>query len=157
MVSYADGGIFSTKPYICASSYMLRMSNYKKGDVIKTKVLDVSVENEKISLGIKQLEPDPFADGSLKLKRGMIITCVVEDVIETAASAELPVPATIAPTALGPVVEDVIENYEPRARLVGVRAFPNLDQNAYEITVEFFVVNAPTEVVVLDVMLEVLR
>ena len=32
MGSYADGGIFSTKPYICASSYMLRMSNYKKGD-----------------------------------------------------------------------------------------------------------------------------
>ena len=32
MGSYADGGIFSTKPYICGSSYMLRMSNYKKGD-----------------------------------------------------------------------------------------------------------------------------
>ena len=32
MGSYADGGIFSTKPYICASSYMLRMSNYNKGD-----------------------------------------------------------------------------------------------------------------------------
>ena len=64
-----------------------------------------------------------------------------------------PITANILATA----VEDVIENYEPRARLVGVRAFPNLDQNAYEITVEFFVVNAPTEVVVLDVMLEVLR
>ena len=32
MGSYADGGIFSTKPYICGSSYMLRMSNYKKDD-----------------------------------------------------------------------------------------------------------------------------
>ena len=32
MGSYADGGIFSTKPYICGSSYMLRMSNYVKGD-----------------------------------------------------------------------------------------------------------------------------
>ena len=30
MGTYADGGIFSTKPYICGSSYMLRMSNYKK-------------------------------------------------------------------------------------------------------------------------------
>ena len=65
------------------------LSNYKKGDVIKTKVLDVSVENEKISLGIKQLEPDPFADGSLKLKRGMIITCVVEDVIEQGLDVEV--------------------------------------------------------------------
>ena len=29
---YSDGGIFSTKPYICASSYILKMSNYKKGE-----------------------------------------------------------------------------------------------------------------------------
>ena len=64
-----------------------------------------------------------------------------------------PITASILATA----VEDVIENYEPRARLIGVRAFPNLDQNAYNITVEFFVVNAPTEVITLDVMLEVLR
>ena len=32
MGTYADGGIFATKPYICGSSYMLRMSNYKKGE-----------------------------------------------------------------------------------------------------------------------------
>jgi deoxyribodipyrimidine photolyase-related protein len=32
MGTFADGGIFSTKPYICGSSYMLRMSNYKKGE-----------------------------------------------------------------------------------------------------------------------------
>tara|TARA_B100000287_G_C20652824_1_gene787547 strand:- start:815 stop:2314 length:1500 start_codon:yes stop_codon:yes gene_type:complete len=32
MGTYADGGIFSTKPYICGSSYMLKMSNYKKGE-----------------------------------------------------------------------------------------------------------------------------
>ena len=32
MGSYADGGIFSTKPYICGSSYMLKMSNYKKDE-----------------------------------------------------------------------------------------------------------------------------
>jgi len=32
MGTFADGGIFSTKPYICGSSYMLRMSNFKKGE-----------------------------------------------------------------------------------------------------------------------------
>ena len=32
MGTFADGGIFSTKPYICGSSYMLRMSNHKKGE-----------------------------------------------------------------------------------------------------------------------------
>ena len=54
-------------------------------------------------------------------------------------------------------VEDVIENFEPRARLVGVRALPNLDRNEYEVTIEFFVVNAPTELVDMTVFLEVLR
>ena len=32
MGTFADGGVFSTKPYICGSSYILRMSNYKKDD-----------------------------------------------------------------------------------------------------------------------------
>ena len=54
-------------------------------------------------------------------------------------------------------VEDVIENFEPRARLVGVRAIPDLDRNAYELSIHFYVVNAPTELVVLSVMLERLR
>ena len=54
-------------------------------------------------------------------------------------------------------IEDVIRNFEPRARLVGVRASPDLDRNAYEVTVEFYVVNAPTELVDLTVMLERLR
>ena len=40
-------------------------------------------------------------------------------------------------------IEEVIENFEPRARLVGVRAIPNLDNNAYNVTIEFYVVNAP--------------
>ena len=65
------------------------ITNYKKGDVIKTKILDVSVENERISLGIKQLEPDPFADGSSKFKRGMIITCIVEDVLDQGLDVEI--------------------------------------------------------------------
>ena len=54
-------------------------------------------------------------------------------------------------------IEDVIENFEPRARLISVRAQPNLDRNEYECTIEFFVVNAPTELVDLTVFLERLR
>ena len=54
-------------------------------------------------------------------------------------------------------IQDVIENFEPRARLIGVRAFPNLDANAYDVSVEFYVVNAPTELVELTLMLERLR
>ena len=54
-------------------------------------------------------------------------------------------------------VEDVIENFEPRCRLVSVRAIPNFDRNAYEISIEFYVVNAPTELVELDLLLERIR
>ena len=54
-------------------------------------------------------------------------------------------------------IEDVILNFEPRARLVGVRAEPILDRNTYEVTIEFYVVNQPTELVDRSVMLERLR
>jgi phage baseplate assembly protein W len=54
-------------------------------------------------------------------------------------------------------IEDVIENFEPRCRLVSVRALPDYDRNAYNVTIEFYVVNAPTELVDLSVMLERLR
>jgi len=54
-------------------------------------------------------------------------------------------------------VQDVIENFEPRARLVGVRAFPNLERNEYEVSIEFYIVNAPTELIDLTLPLERLR
>ena len=54
-------------------------------------------------------------------------------------------------------VEDVIENFEPRAKLIGVRANPNLDNNSYSITIEFYVVNALTELVTMEVLLERVR
>ena len=63
----------------------------------------------------------------------------------------------ITAVVLARKVEDVIENFEPRARLIGVRAQPNLDRNEYEVTIEFFVVNTPTELVDMTVFLEVLR
>ena len=54
-------------------------------------------------------------------------------------------------------IEEVIENFEPRAILVGVRATPNLDNNAYNVAIEFYVVNAPTELVNMEILLERLR
>ena len=54
-------------------------------------------------------------------------------------------------------VEIVINNFEPRAKLVGVRVQPDLDRNLYALTIEFYVVNAPTELVDMSVMLERLR
>ena len=54
-------------------------------------------------------------------------------------------------------IEDVIINFEPRARLVGVSALPNLDKNMYEVAIEFYVQNTPTEAVQVEVLLEALR
>ena len=60
-------------------------------------------------------------------------------------------------TIIARQIEDVINNFEPRAKLVGVSAIPDLDRNAYEVKVEFYVVNTPTELVELTVFLERLR
>ena len=54
-------------------------------------------------------------------------------------------------------IQDVIENFEPRARLTGVQSVPDFDRNAYEVTVYFYVVNAPTELVEVTQLLERLR
>ena len=54
-------------------------------------------------------------------------------------------------------VEDVIQNFEPRCRLVSVRTIPDFDRNIYNVSIEFYVVNAPTELVDLSVMLERIR
>ncbi|CAA0110722.1 30S ribosomal protein S1 [Starkeya nomas] len=57
------------------------IDEFKKGDVIKAVVLDVDVEKERISLGVKQLGGDPFQDSG-ELKKGSIVTCEVIDVKE---------------------------------------------------------------------------
>ena len=54
-------------------------------------------------------------------------------------------------------IQDTIENHEPRARLVGVQAIPDVDLNGYQVSVYFYIVNAPTELVQLDSFLERLR
>ncbi|WP_376099651.1 30S ribosomal protein S1 [Roseomonas sp. CCTCC AB2023176] len=56
------------------------MGAYKKGDIVKAKVLDVDVEKERISLGIKQLESDPAAEVLDKIRKGEVVTCTVTKV-----------------------------------------------------------------------------
>jgi len=60
----------------------LAIQDYKKGDVVKAKVLDVDVEKERISLGIKQLSSDPFQDAIASIKKGDVVTCTVTHVTE---------------------------------------------------------------------------
>lgn len=56
------------------------IQDYKKGEVIQAKVLDVDIEKERISLGIKQLTEDPFTDAVKGLKKGDTVTCVVSQI-----------------------------------------------------------------------------
>jgi len=53
------------------------IAHFEKGQVIKAKVLDVDVEKERISLGIKQLRDDPAAGIFDRVHKGDIVTCVV--------------------------------------------------------------------------------
>ena len=61
------------------------IEEYKKGDMVKAQVLDVDVEKERISLGIKQLGGDPFAqkvEGEADLRKGAVVTCEITEVKE---------------------------------------------------------------------------
>jgi len=64
------------------------IEEYKKGDHVKAQVLDVDVEKERISLGIKQLEGDPFAEAG-ELKKGAVVTCEVTEVKEAGLEVKI--------------------------------------------------------------------
>jgi small subunit ribosomal protein S1 len=54
------------------------IQDYKKGDIVRAKVLDVDVEKERVSLGVKQLGGDPMDEGGFK--RGETVTCTVTEI-----------------------------------------------------------------------------
>jgi small subunit ribosomal protein S1 len=54
------------------------INRYKKGEMVKAKVLDVDVEKERISLGIKQLAGDPMAEDTYR--KGQTVTVTVIEV-----------------------------------------------------------------------------
>ena len=58
------------------------IADFKKGDVVKAKVLDVDIEKERISLGIKQLGSDPFKEAIANVKKGDVVTTTVISVTE---------------------------------------------------------------------------
>ncbi|MEJ6397104.1 30S ribosomal protein S1 [Yoonia sp. 208BN28-4] len=53
------------------------IGDFRKGDVVKAKVAEVDVEKERISLSIKALDGDPFAETIDGVKRGSVITVEV--------------------------------------------------------------------------------
>src|SRR5262245_10170981 len=58
------------------------VKDFRKGELVRVKVLDVDVEKERISLGIKQLEADPFETGMATIKKGEVVTGTISGITE---------------------------------------------------------------------------
>ncbi|MCR9236786.1 MAG: 30S ribosomal protein S1 [Alphaproteobacteria bacterium] len=67
------------------------IEEFKKGDMVKAIVLDVDTDKERISLGIKQLDGDPFADAAAsgELRKGAVVTCEVSEVQENGLEVKI--------------------------------------------------------------------
>jgi small subunit ribosomal protein S1 len=63
--------------------------NYKKGQEVEAVVLGIDVERERISLGIKQLDGDPFANYTSVNDRGALVTGKVKTVDPRGAEIQL--------------------------------------------------------------------
>jgi small subunit ribosomal protein S1 len=63
--------------------------NFSKGDEIETVVLAVDAERERISLGVKQLEKDPFSNFVAENAKGSIVKGTVQDVDQRFATIAL--------------------------------------------------------------------
>jgi len=64
------------------------ISNFKKGDMVKAKLLEIDIEKERVSLGIKQLTQDPM-EGNNKLKKGNVVTSVIKSITEKGLHVEI--------------------------------------------------------------------
>lgn len=58
------------------------MEGFEKGAKIQAKILEIDLEKERISLGIKQLTKDPYAGEAEKVRKGDIVTCTITAVVE---------------------------------------------------------------------------
>ncbi len=65
------------------------MRNYKKGQTVEAMVLTIDVERERVSLGIKQLEEDPFTTYTTMNDKGSIVKGVIKAVEPKGATVEL--------------------------------------------------------------------
>ena len=64
------------------------LANYKKGDIVKAVVIDVDAEKERISLSVKNLGQDPFAEAVSGVKRGAVVTVEVTSIEEGGIEVE---------------------------------------------------------------------
>ena len=69
------------------------IKTYEKGQVVKAKVLDIDIEKERVSLGIKQLESDPIQKAGTSsgggLRKGSVVTGSVTEVNDGGIEVEI--------------------------------------------------------------------
>ncbi len=58
------------------------IKDYKSGDKIKVKVLEIDADKERISLGVKQLTDDPFTAATDGIKKGQVVTCEITKILD---------------------------------------------------------------------------
>ena len=58
------------------------LEGFNKGDMVKAKILDIDIDKERISLGIKQLTDDPYAGQMDSHRKGEVVTCTVTQLTE---------------------------------------------------------------------------
>ena len=89
------------------------VKNYEKGQEIKAKIIDVDVEKERISLGIKQLDENNAALALENLKKGDVVKAIVKSVEDKGVNVEVEgIPALIKKADLSKEKDgQVLENY----------------------------------------------
>tara|TARA_R110001592_G_scaffold29350_9_gene106610 strand:- start:27543 stop:29258 length:1716 start_codon:yes stop_codon:yes gene_type:complete len=56
------------------------LKEFKKGDVVKAKILEMDPERERIALGIKQLSEDPYEGAMQGMAKGAVVTCTITEI-----------------------------------------------------------------------------
>ncbi|MBR2124489.1 MAG: 30S ribosomal protein S1 [Acetobacter sp.] len=102
------------------------IKTYEKGQLVQAKVLDVDVEKERISLGIKQLQKDPAADALANIQKGNIVTCTV---------------IAVQPNGIEVKVSDVLTGFIRRTELARDKAEQRSDRFSVGETVDAKVVS----------------
>lgn len=65
------------------------LRQYKKGDTVKARILAIDPEKERVALGVKQLDGDPFSQVTETYKRGQVVQVKVTDTDHDGLTVEL--------------------------------------------------------------------
>ena len=99
------------------------IKEYKKGQVVKAIVLDVDMEKERISLGVKQLDGDPM-EGAEGLRKGAAVTCEVTAVQDNGIEVTgWPAPTSL-PSSAVPTWPVTVPNSAQTASPLAKRSMP---------------------------------